>query len=52
MVVSQFKMGTGGLGIGFASRSRSDAHLGKVGEWNQLKTSEKPSANPKLIKIT
>jgi hypothetical protein len=51
-VVSQFKRGTGGPGIGFASRFGSDAHLGKVGEWSGLKPSKKPSATPKRIKIT
>jgi hypothetical protein len=51
MVASHFKRGTCGPRIGFASRSRNNAQLGKVGEWSGLKPSEKPSATPKLIKI-
>jgi hypothetical protein len=37
MVLSQFKRGTGGPGIGFAFRPQSDAQLGKLGEWSGLK---------------
>jgi hypothetical protein len=52
MMVSQLKRGTGGPGLGFASRSRSDTQFGKVGECSGLKPSKIPSATPKLIKIT
>jgi hypothetical protein len=38
--------------IGFASRSGSDAQFDKVGKLSGLKPKEKPSATPKLIKIT
>jgi hypothetical protein len=33
MMVSQFKRGTGGLGLGFAAKDGSVARFGKVGEW-------------------
>ena len=49
-MVSEFKKGIGGPETCFASRSRSDLHFGKVGEWSGLKPSEKHSATPKLIK--
>jgi hypothetical protein len=52
MVVSQFKRGTDGPRISFASRSWSNVHLSKVGDWSGLKPLEKHSATPKLIKIT
>jgi hypothetical protein len=52
MAVSQFNRRTDGPGIGFASRSGSDAQLGKVSEWSGLKSSEKLLATPKIIKIT
>ena len=51
-MVSQFKRGTGRLGLGFAVKDGNAACFGKVGEWSGLKPSEKPSATPKLIKIT
>jgi hypothetical protein len=52
MVVNQFKRGVGGPGLGFVTKDGSGACFWKVGEWSGLKASEKPSANPKLIKIT
>jgi hypothetical protein len=52
MVVSQFKRGIGGPGLGFTAKDGSAACFGKVGEWSGLKPSEKPSTTPKLIKIT
>jgi hypothetical protein len=51
MVVSQFKRGTGGLGLGFAAKDGSVACFGKIGEWSVLQPSEKLSTTPKLIKI-
>jgi hypothetical protein len=52
MMVSQFKRGTGGPGLGFAAKDGIIACFGKVGEWSGLKPLEKLSATPKLIKIT
>lgn len=52
MMVSQFKRGTGGPGLGFAAKDGSVARFGKVGECSGLTPSEKPSSTPKLIKIT
>jgi hypothetical protein len=51
MMVSQFKRGTGGPGLGFATKDGSVACFGNVGEWSRLKPSGKPSITPKLIKI-
>jgi hypothetical protein len=52
MMVSQFKRGAGGLGLGFATKDGSVARFGKVGECSGLTPSEKPSPTPKLIKTT
>jgi hypothetical protein len=52
MMISQFKRGTGGPGLGFATKDGSVARFGKVGECNCLTPSEKPSSTPKLIKTT
>jgi hypothetical protein len=52
MMVSQFKRGTGGPGLGFATKDGSVARFGKVGECSGLTPSEKPSSTPKLIKTT
>ena len=52
MMVSQFKRGTGGPGLGFATKDGSVARFGKVGECSGLTPSEKPSPTPKLIKTT
>jgi hypothetical protein len=52
MMVSQFKRGTGGPGLGFAAKDGSVARFGKVGECSGLTPSEKPSPTPKLIKTT
>jgi hypothetical protein len=52
MVVSQFKRGTGGMGLGFAAKDGSVTRFGKVGEWSGLTHLEKPSPIPNLIKIT
>ena len=52
MMVSHFKWGTDGLGLGFAAKDGIIACFGKVGEWNGLKPLEKPSATPKIIKTT
>jgi hypothetical protein len=52
MMVSQFKRGTGGPGLGFATKDGSVTRFGKVGECGGLTPSEKPSSTPKLIKTT
>jgi hypothetical protein len=52
MMVSQFKRGAGGPGLGFATKDGSVALFGKVGECSGLTPSEKPSPTPKLIKTT
>jgi hypothetical protein len=52
MMVSQFKRGTGGPGLGFATKDGSVARFGKVGECSGLIPSEKPSSTPKFIKTT
>jgi hypothetical protein len=52
MVVNQFKRGTGGPGLGFASRAESHAKFGKVGECSGLSQSEKHPSTSKLVKIT
>jgi hypothetical protein len=52
MMVSQFKRGTGGPGLGFAAKDGSVARFGKVGECSGLTPSEKPSPTPKIIKTT
>jgi hypothetical protein len=52
MMVSQFKRGTGGPGLGFAAKDGSVTCFGKVGEGSGLTPSEKPSPTPKLIKTT
>jgi hypothetical protein len=51
-MVSKFKRGIGGPGLGFAAKDGSVACFGKVGECSGLKPSEKPSATPKVIKLT
>jgi hypothetical protein len=51
-LVSQFKRGTGGPGLGFAAKNGSVARFGKVGECSGLTPSEKLSPTPKLIKTT
>jgi hypothetical protein len=51
-MVSQFKRGTRGLGLDFATKDGSVARFGKVGECNGLTPSEIPSPTPKLIKTT
>jgi hypothetical protein len=52
MMVSQFKRGTGGPGLGFATKYGSVTRFGKVGECSGLTPSEKLSPTPKLIKTT
>jgi hypothetical protein len=52
MMVNQFKKGTGGPGLGFATNHGSVARFLKVAECIGLTPSEKPSPTPKLIKIT
>jgi hypothetical protein len=52
MMVSKFKRGTGGPGLGFATKDGSVARFGKVGECSGLTPSKKPSPTPKLIKTT
>jgi hypothetical protein len=52
MMFSQFKRGTGGPRLGFAVKDGTTACFGKVCECSGLKPSEKPSATPKLLKIT
>jgi hypothetical protein len=52
MMVSQFKRGTCGPRLGFATKDGSVACFGKVGECSGLTPSEKPSSTPKLIKTT
>jgi hypothetical protein len=52
MMVRQFKRGTGGPGLGFATEDGSVTRFGKVGECSGLTPSEKPSSTPKLIKTT
>jgi hypothetical protein len=52
MMVSQFKRGTRGPGLTFATKDGSVARFGKVGECSGLTPSEKPSSTPKLIKTT
>jgi hypothetical protein len=51
-MVNQFKRGTGGPGLCFAFKDGSVACFGKVGECSGLKPLDKPSANPKLVKLT
>jgi hypothetical protein len=52
MMVSQFKRGTDGLGLGYSAKARSDARFGKVGECSGLTPLEKHSTSLKLVKIT
>jgi hypothetical protein len=52
MMVSQFKRGTGGPRLGFASKDRSVACFGNVGECSVLKPSDKASTTPKHVKLT
>jgi hypothetical protein len=52
MMVNQFKRGTGGPGLGFATKDGSVACFGKVGECSGLRPLKKPTPTPKLIKIT
>jgi hypothetical protein len=52
MMVSQFKRGIGGPGLGFPAKDGSVARFGKVGECSGLKPLQKPSPTTKLIKIT
>jgi hypothetical protein len=52
MMVSQFKRGISGLGLGFGAKDGKVACFGTVGEYNGLKPSEKPSTTPKLFKLT
>jgi hypothetical protein len=52
MVVNQFKRGTGGPRLGFASRARSHTKFGKVGECSGLSQLEKHPATFELVKIT
>jgi hypothetical protein len=50
MVVSQFKRGIGGPGLGFTAKDGSAACFGKVGEWSGLKPSENLQPLPSLSK--
>ena len=52
MMMSQFRRGTGALGVGFALGGKGENIYGKVGECSGLNPSEKPSTTPKLLKIT
>jgi hypothetical protein len=52
MMMSQFRRGTGALGVGFALGGKGEHVYGKVGEFSGLSPSEKSSTTPKLIKIT
>jgi hypothetical protein len=52
MMMSQFRRGTGALGVGFALGGKGESVYGKVGEFSGLNPSEKPSTTPKLIKIS
>jgi hypothetical protein len=51
MMVSQFKRGAGGLGLGFAAKDESVACFGKVGECSGLKPPKKPLATPNLSSL-
>jgi hypothetical protein len=51
-MISRIKRGTSEPGLGFATKARSDACFGKVGECNGLTSLEKHPAAPKLIKMT
>jgi len=51
MMMSQFRRGTGTSGVGFALGGKGEHVYGKVGEFSGLSPGEKPSTNPKLIKI-
>ena len=52
MMMSQSRWRTGASGVGFALGVQGENIYGKVGEYSGLNPSEKPSTNPKLIKIT
>jgi hypothetical protein len=52
MMVSQFKRGIGGPGLGFAARAGSDAQFGKAGGSSGLSQTEKHPTTSKLVKIT
>ena len=51
MLVSQFKRGTGGPGVGFASGGDGKNLFGKIGEGSGLDPSEKPTPTLKLTKM-
>jgi hypothetical protein len=51
MMMSQFKQETGTSGVGFALGGKGEHVYDKVGEFNSLSPSKKPSTTPKLIKI-
>jgi ribosome-binding ATPase YchF (GTP1/OBG family) len=51
MMMSQFRRGTRTSGVGFALGGKGEHIYSKVGEFSGLSPSEKPSTNPKLIKI-
>jgi hypothetical protein len=55
MIINQFKSSRGELvyrGLALLLRMGMLLDLEKVGEWSGLRPLEKPSATPKLIKIT
>ena len=52
MMISQFKRGTGGPGLGFAAKDGSENFYGKIRDSSGLKPSEKPTTGPKFIKVT
>jgi hypothetical protein len=52
MMACQFKRGTCGPRLGFATKDGSVARIGKVGECSGLRPSENPTTTPKLIKMT
>jgi hypothetical protein len=51
MMMSQFRRGTGTLGVSYALGGKGEHAYGKVGEFSGLSPSEKPSTTSKLIKI-